>query len=500
MYNRLFMTTKQQIPKNIRMFQNLNGSYYSKLSKNSSSLLSLKNGKLIENNNIKLMKWLNKTTKIKEQIYDNMIVFIKLLQIQMNIYLSLQLRRIAQICHLYRRLYSPSELQILLENLKFFKSIRMNEFNLKKYFIQRMFILSSAVCCSTFNWNEERINDDEFEELIKDFIQNYEQNQLDKNLQNPQPQQQQCELTNEPDDDQSSSSFMAVNCMKATDINTTVITEWEEIIRRPNFYVLRKSIDNSTLYQYKVFGSFDDISAYSFYAVQKDLDYRKKWDKLVIKLDIIDVEESSSSLLGKNSRSNRKLYDSGNELIHWIMKYPYPMMNREYLYIRRSIVDFHRNFIVLISRSVRNSSNIIESNEQVRVYDYMSQMVIKPHKTFDKPGFEFMLTYFDDPRASFPSPAYAWMAARGVPDFVEKLHQVALKFADEKPLENILQHMICDDDDDDCGDYDDDDDNVGGDDDDNNQSVMTTKDVNNRKNFLSLLPEPVVDFDSLIWN
>lgn len=64
-----------------------------------------------------------------------------------------------------------------------------------------------------------------------------------------------------------------------------------------------------------MFGSFDDISAYSFYCVQKDLNYRKEWDKLVIKLDIINVEK-------KKRHFRRNVYDSGNELIHWIMKYP----------------------------------------------------------------------------------------------------------------------------------------------------------------------------------
>lgn len=70
----------------------------------------------------------------------------------------------------------------------------------------------------------------------------------------------------------------------------------------------------------------------------------------------------------------------------------------------------------------------METQDNVRVYDYVSQMVIKPHdESFYDYGFDYMLTYFDDPRASFPSPAYNWMASRGVPEFVETLHQAALK-------------------------------------------------------------------------
>ena len=105
------------------------------------------------------------------------------------------------------------------------------------------------------------------------------------------------------------------------------------------------------------------------------------------------------------------------------------MRNREYIFIRRSRIDYDRKFIVTVSRSVPYP-NIPENDEHVRVYDYMSQMVIRPHlDNFYEYGFDYMLTYFDDPRASFPSPAYNWMASRGVPDFVEKLHQAALRLS-----------------------------------------------------------------------
>lgn len=66
-----------------------------------------------------------------------------------------------------------------------------------------------------------------------------------------------------------------------------------------------------------MFGSFVDISAYSFYTVQRDLDFRKEWDKLVLKLDIVEVEPEYVI-----SNANKNIDDSGNELVHWIMKYP----------------------------------------------------------------------------------------------------------------------------------------------------------------------------------
>ena len=65
-----------------------------------------------------------------------------------------------------------------------------------------------------------------------------------------------------------------------------------------------------------VFGTFDDIPARSFFRVQMDTEYRKKWDKLVIKLDVVDRE----AFVVDRDQSDGE--DSGNEVLHWIMRYP----------------------------------------------------------------------------------------------------------------------------------------------------------------------------------
>lgn len=239
--------TAKQTPKNIKIFQNSNFRTQSSSSSKPLKQYSDWYGKLSENDT-KLFRWLAKTTLIKERIYDNLIVFTRILHVQSNVYLTLQIRRIAQLCHLYRRLYSPSEFQLVINNLKFFKFLSHEYRNYwKKYFLQRLVLFSYAVCCA-YNW-EERINDNEFDELIQDFIQNYEQNQVEKES------NVKVNRSNDDDDDRcvlqdnGDTSFMVVNCMEAD--NSSVITEWEEIIKRENFHVLRKSINNSALYQYK---------------------------------------------------------------------------------------------------------------------------------------------------------------------------------------------------------------------------------------------------------
>ncbi|KAF7490567.1 StAR-related lipid transfer protein 7 [Sarcoptes scabiei] len=406
---------------------------------------------------------------LREQLYDSLMKFFHLLQVQSNVHFSLQLRRINQLFVHYRRIYSPTDF-----NLVFFDNILRKKilFKLLTKISQRFnhrikpkqseklrkFMLSFAAFYS-FSWDENRIDDQEFDALIQDFHTSNERSKPEKLIDNETETKdsevkdnqehsrlnQSDKITSNYQTETSKLNGSCYNFNNEIDVDDNVedcttndcesiLEDWEIIINRPNFQVWRRLIHNHSLYQYKVLGQFDDISAYSFYSIQKDLNYRKKWDKLVIKLDLIDFEDRNES---GHRNQNAVVSDSGNELIHWIMKYPYPMSNREYLYVRRFRIDYAKKLIAMISRSV-TSSDLPENEQYVRVLNYMSQMVIKPKKSFHEPGFKFMLIYFDDPRASFPSPAYAWMATKGVPDFLEKLHQAALRFSAENECENDL--------------------------------------------------------------
>jgi hypothetical protein len=88
--------------------------------------------------------------------------------------------------------------------------------------------------------------------------------------------------------------------------------------------------------------------------------------------------------------------------------------------------------VVLFIRGQRRPPSKINGTingkeKYVRVNTYDSGMVIRPHSSFDEDGFDYLLTYFDDPQSNFPSAAYNWMACSGVPDFVNKLYDAAVK-------------------------------------------------------------------------
>ncbi|XP_021230500.1 stAR-related lipid transfer protein 7, mitochondrial isoform X2 [Numida meleagris] len=184
---------------------------------------------------------------------------------------------------------------------------------------------------------------------------------------------------------------------------------WELVMDKKHFKLWRRPIEGTHLYQYRVFGTYTDVTPRQFFNVQLDTEYRKKWDSLVIKLDVIERDAAT-----------------GSEVIHWVTHFPYPMYSRDYVYVRRYRVDQENNLMVLVSRAVEHPG-VPEHPDYVRVRTYTSQMVIRPHKTFDENGFDYLLTYSDNPQTVFPRYCVSWMVSSGMPDFLEKLHAAALK-------------------------------------------------------------------------
>ncbi|XP_005812058.1 stAR-related lipid transfer protein 7, mitochondrial isoform X2 [Xiphophorus maculatus] len=184
---------------------------------------------------------------------------------------------------------------------------------------------------------------------------------------------------------------------------------WEVVVDKKDIRVWKRQISDSQLYEYRVLGSYNDVTPRQFFNVQLDTEYRKKWDSLVIKLEVVDRDANT-----------------GSEVVHWATHFPYPLFSRDYVYVRRYDVDEENNMMVLVSRAVQHP-RVPETQEFVRVHSYQSKMVIRPHKSFDENGFDYLLTYSDDPQTVFPRYCVSWMVSSGMPDFLEKLHTAALR-------------------------------------------------------------------------
>lgn len=306
---------------------------------------------------------------LSDRLTTGMTAVVRLVTKQCEFVAAQRMRRACQVSSLYSRLYGDATLRTMVSR---FESGRYG----RCFFMGKRGIGTLLAAASIFNWDREQITDAEMQRCADDL-----------------------KFVSEPDTE----SLKFCTHQVQSDPNS----EWEAVIDRDYLKVWRKPV-NGYLYEYKVFGSFFDIPARAFFDVQLNIEYRKKWDKLVISLDVVDRHEKT-----------------GSEIIHWVMHYPFPMYSRDYVYVRRHHVNPDDRLMILVSKATEHPCCPID-NRFVRVARYSSSMVIKPHGNIDQNGFDYVLTYFDDPKAMIPSPAYNWMASSGVPDFVEKLHRAAI--------------------------------------------------------------------------
>lgn len=203
-------------------------------------------------NHIKLIS----SSNLKERIYDKLILFTQILRKQSNVYLSLQLRKCGQTFSLYYRLYSPNEFKNIFLNNILHKIKNQNSYlsqhlsNIRKCANSARYLLGFATC-GVFAWDEQRITDEELNELIKEFVlieKRATDNYMEKCNENIRVNYNCEKESEEPSNFINDGSFMVVNCLQSTE---QVTEKWEEVLNQPNFHVWRKSVSNSSLYQYK---------------------------------------------------------------------------------------------------------------------------------------------------------------------------------------------------------------------------------------------------------
>uniref|UniRef100_A0A2I3SU97 StAR-related lipid transfer protein 7, mitochondrial n=1 Tax=Pan troglodytes TaxID=9598 RepID=A0A2I3SU97_PANTR len=281
---------------------------------------------------------------------------------------GLRVRRAQQIAQLYGRLYSESSRRVLLGRL--WRRLHGRPGHASALM---------AALAGVFVWDEERIQEEELQRSINEMKRLEEMSNMfqSSGVQHHPPEPKAQTEGNEDSEGKEQ--------------------PWEMVMDKKHFKLWRRPITGTHLYQYRGEPSV------------LDTEYRKKWDALVIKLEVIERDVVS-----------------GSEVLHWVTHFPYPMYSRDYVYVRRYSVDQENNMMVLVSRAVEHPS-VPESPEFVRVRSYESQMVIRPHKSFDENGFDYLLTYSDNPQTVFPRYCVSWMVSSGMPDFLEKLHMATLK-------------------------------------------------------------------------
>lgn len=304
-----------------------------------------------------------------------------------------RIRRYIQIFQLYTKIWDEVALR------EFMRSWRLRLARNTKHF------LISATGVTVYNWDRERISDEEINR------HNREIEGIHK-LRDSTVVCAKCHLRLVIDVVQPNVKYCKCNIQSSCVPNQDC--SWQPFIERQDMLIWRKEEpDSGGLFAYKVYGSFSDVTADDFLQVQIDVDYRKQWDPTAQELKIIETDPKSELSINHST-----------DIIHWEMIWPKLFSNRDYVYQRRWIVDREKGLVIIVSR-VTEHPDVPERRGTYRVKTYWSYMVIKPYTEFHEPGIEFGLTYFDDPGVAVPSTVTAWVALRGLPDFLVRMRQAS---------------------------------------------------------------------------
>ncbi|XP_036693363.1 phosphatidylcholine transfer protein isoform X2 [Balaenoptera musculus] len=174
--------------------------------------------------------------------------------------------------------------------------------------------------------------------------------------------------------------------------------DWELLVETFGISIYRL-LDQTGLYEYKVFGVLEDCSPGLLADVYVDLDYRKQWDQYV-----------------------KELYEkecNGEAVVYWQVKYPFPMSNRDYVYVRqRRELDHEGQKIHVILAQSTPVPQFPEKSGVIRVKQYKQSLAIQSD---GKRGSKVFMYYFDNPGGQIPSWLVNWAAKNGVPNFLKDM-------------------------------------------------------------------------------
>ncbi|XP_051170998.1 stAR-related lipid transfer protein 7, mitochondrial isoform X2 [Leptopilina boulardi] len=337
---------------------------------------------------------------------------------QLEFMAAQRIERSVQVFQFYIRLWDKV---ILKELIKFWR---------KKSFHKNKTYLLSTIGIVAYNWDKERITNEEMESYTQEIDEIYK-------LRTSTVICSQCHKRLIIDTVQNGVDYCncyGINQAKAINKEDE---SWEPFIEREDMLIWRRLDSNSGLYAYKVYGSFSDVTAADFLQVQLDIEYRKKWDKTAKELDIIDTDPLTEST--ENCRS---------DIVYWEMMWPRLFANRDYVYQRKWMHNKEKDTVVIASKATEHPK-APNRTDTYRVKSYWSFMVIKPYKDINDFGIEFGLTYFDDPGMNIPSAVTSWVAMSGLPDYLCRMREATRNYKKykenrEKLLTSVVDKQTCD--------------------------------------------------------
>lgn len=194
-----------------------------------------------------------------------------------------RLRRGQQMFCLYTKLWEERALKELLTRMRH---------QITKHGKELMF---SAIGVAAYNWECNRISN---EDIIKHMDElDYIHLLAEKTVT--------CEACKQEHSDSAVPHLSFCACANRNSQKKTY-DDWIPFIEKQDMLVWRR-MHNSGHYEYKLYGSFNDVTAEDFLNVQIDSEYRKKWDTTAITLEVVEKDPTPQS---------------NSDIIYWEMLWP----------------------------------------------------------------------------------------------------------------------------------------------------------------------------------
>jgi hypothetical protein len=140
------------------------------------------------------------------------------------------------------------------------------------------------------------------------------------------------------------------------------LAPWTFFVQSPNFKMYRRRFEpKPALFEYRVIGGYPDVPAKVLAKVYLDLNFRQRWDK-----NMLTYKELGSS-----------------EVLHFVMKYPWPLSNRDYVYqmkMKTIQATIDRTLLVIQGDSVQQYQvSVFEppTDGIIRIDNYRQNIVIE---------------------------------------------------------------------------------------------------------------------------
>lgn len=176
---------------------------------------------------------------------------------------------------------------------------------------------------------------------------------------------------------------------------------WDLFVAFDDTKIYRRLREGTPLYEYKLLGHLSSAPATSA-EVFMDVEYRKTWDTYAKEVQV-HVDET----------------------IYWQVNYPFPLSNRDYVYVRETREVSEGVFVC--AATSKHHDKFPPRSGVVRVTSYHQTLTCVPD---GKGGSNILVNYFDDPGGSIPSWLINFAANKGVPGYIKQLEDACLKYGD----------------------------------------------------------------------